>query len=208
MSRGSKSRGEKSRSKAKSKLKTKTKAKPGAQTKTTQLLKNIWPQERDFLARPERLKYVRRAVQPTTCVFCDAFKAGPSLDSLCLHVGQKAMVMLNKYPYNTGHLMVLPTRHEGDLLSLDNDEYLEVQELVRKVVGVLQKAYQAPGFNIGLNHGRVAGAGIPEHLHWHIIPRWVGDTNFFPLIAETKVLPETLEDTYRRLQKHFQVKRM
>lgn len=164
---------------------------------------NIWPTEREIMARPDRYKYVRKLISPDTCVFCEAKLKGPSIESLVVYQSELAMVVLNKFPYNTGHLLVLPTRHCGNLTDLSEKEYLELMGLLRRTFNILQKAYTCTGFNIGLNHGAVAGAGIPDHLHWHIIPRWHGDTNFFPLIAETKVLPETLEQTYNRICPFF-----
>lgn len=113
------------------------------------------------------------------------------------------MVILNKFPYNTGHVLVLPLRHCGDLLSLSDIEYVDLQETVRKTMKALTEIYEPGGINLGLNHGAVAGAGIPEHLHYHIIPRWSGDLNFFPLIAETKVLVESLDQTYDKLMGYF-----
>lgn len=166
-------------------------------------LEDLWPQERDFITRPDRLRYVRKLIHFKECVFCAAAKKPASFDSLVLHKTRNAMVIMNKYPYNTAHLMVIPRMHKGDLLSLSEGVHLEVTSLIRKVVRILKKEYQPAGFNIGINQGAVAGAGIPDHLHWHVIPRWSGDTNFFPLIAETKVLPEDLDQTYQRLQRHF-----
>ena len=109
------------------------------------------------------------------------------------------MVVLNKFPYNSGHLLVLPQRHCGDLLSLSDEEFFDLQKTVRLSMGALQEVYAPGGINLGLNHGAVAGAGIPEHIHYHLIPRWAGDLNFFPLIAETKVVVESLEQTYEKL---------
>lgn len=166
-------------------------------------IEDIWPQERDYMERPERLRYVRKLVPEEGCVFCKASKAGVGFDSLCLFADDEIMILLNKFPYNTAHAMVLPREHIGNLLELDQKVYTKVNDGVRKLTKVLQDVYEPSGFNIGLNHGRVAGAGIPDHLHWHVIPRWLGDTNFFPLIAETKVLPETLEQTYDKLKGHF-----
>lgn len=113
------------------------------------------------------------------------------------------MLVLNKYPYNSGHLLVLPVRHCGDITELSNAEYSELMELLKYTLNVIKKEYQVDGMNVGLNMGAVAGAGIPDHLHWHIIPRWTGDTNFFPLIAETKVISETNDQTYGRYEKYF-----
>jgi ATP adenylyltransferase len=182
----------------------KTKVAAKSATKTPSFgLHDRWPQERDFMERPDRWRYVRKIVPHAGCVFCEAAKAGPQKESLCLWVDEHVMVVLNKYPYNTGHMMVLPTRHCGDLLELSDVEYMALSKAVRKVMSILKKEYEPTGFNVGMNHGAVAGAGIPDHLHWHVVPRWFGDTNFFPLIAETKVLPETLEQTYQRLRGYF-----
>ena len=167
------------------------------------LPKEVWPQERDFIARPERYKYVRKLIQPEGCVFCAAAAKQVGFESLCLYKNQRAMVMLNKFPYNSGHLLVLPVQHCGDLLDLPLEDYNEVTLLLRQSVKIIKSVYNCLGLNIGLNHGAVAGAGIPDHLHWHIVPRWAGDTNFFPLVAETKVIPESLEQTYEKLEPHF-----
>lgn len=170
---------------------------------TQRMFKDIWPSERDFIVRPERLKYVRKLIKPEGCVFCSAADAPLGFKSLKIFETQYSMVVLNKYPYNTGHLLILPKRHCGDLLELKQKEYSDLSRLLRESLEQLKKAYTCHGFNIGMNHGAVAGAGIPDHLHWHIIPRWHGDTNFFPLIAETKVLPENLRQTFERLKPLF-----
>lgn len=162
-----------------------------------------WPQARKVMARPHRAKYVRSTNKSSHCVFCEASGRGVSRDSLVLYQDDHAIVMLNKYPYNSGHLLVLPKRHCGDLLDLSENEYSEVQRQLRRAVEAVVKCYECAGYNLGLNQGRAAGAGIPEHLHWHIIPRWAGDTNFFPLIAESKVTIETLEQTYQRLKDFY-----
>ena len=165
----------------------------------------IWPQERDYISRPERLKYLRRVIKPNEeeCVFCTANSKGPSFESLCVYKTKHSMVVLNKYPYNAGHALVLPQKHIGDLLDLTEDEYLDLSQLLKLTVKAVQSIYKCSGINLGMNHGKVAGAGIPGHLHWHIIPRWSGDTNFFPLIAETKLIPESLEITYKNYEQFF-----
>lgn len=168
-----------------------------------ELASDIWPTERDIMARPDRYRYVRKLISHDTCVFCEAKLKGPGIESLVVYRSELAMVVLNKFPYNTGHSLVLPARHCGNLNDLSEMEYSELMSLVRRTFNILQQAYSCAGFNIGLNHGAVAGAGIPEHLHWHIVPRWHGDTNFFPLIAETKVVSETLEQTYNRIFPFF-----
>ena len=112
-------------------------------------------------------------------------------------------VVLNKYPYNPGHVMVVPDRHVGDLEQLADDELLELQRLLRRSVAALREEMQPHGFNVGLNLGRIAGAGLPDHVHWHVVPRWSGDTNFMPVTGQTRVLPELLEETARRLAPRF-----
>ncbi|RYZ71624.1 MAG: HIT domain-containing protein [Proteobacteria bacterium] len=167
--------------------------------------------KRDVLYKPERLKYVRKQLKVTGCVFCDAVaraeKSAPKSqarkDSLVLFADDRVMVIMNKYPYNTGHLLVLPRRHEGLMQDLTTEEVQLVFLMVQRCVEILQEVYNCAGFNVGLNLGASAGAGIPEHLHTHIIPRWNGDTNFFPLIAQTKVVVETLEQTFDRLINYF-----
>ncbi len=168
------------------------------------IVKDIWPQERDFLERPERFRYVRRLLPAEDgCVFCKAEEMGVGFESLCLMERSKTMVLMNKYPYNSGHLLVLPRRHVADIWDLSKEENAELAHWIQQSMRTLKDVYKCDGFNVGLNHGSVAGAGIPTHLHWHVIPRWNGDTNFFPLIAETKALPETLEQTYNRLKEPF-----
>lgn len=169
------------------------------------LFKDVWPQERDVIDRPDRIRYIRQLkAEDDECVFCKAHKENSfNLENLVLHKTKHSMVILNKYPYNTGHLLVLPLKHEGEMENFESDEITDAALLIQKCVGILKKEYKCAGLNIGLNHGKVAGAGIPQHLHWHIIPRWAGDTNFFPLIAETKVHPETLEMAYNRLISYF-----
>jgi Diadenosine tetraphosphate (Ap4A) hydrolase and other HIT family hydrolases len=165
--------------------------------------KEIWPMERDVLFRPDRMKYVRKLIKSEGCVFCKAAKNEPSFETLCVYKSKHSMVLLNKFPYNSGHVLVLPIRHCGDLLKLSDAEYQDINKTIRLVMKGLEDIYQPGGMNLGMNHGAVAGAGIPEHLHYHVIPRWSGDLNFFPLIAETKVLVESLEQTYERLLGYF-----
>lgn len=168
-----------------------------------QLLSDIWPQERDVVVRPERLKYVRRIAVPKKCVFCEAGSTKDLEDKLVVYKGKEAMVLLNKYPYNSGHILVMPIRHEGALENLTESEHLEVSYLVRESVRILKSVYTCTGLNVGLNLGAAAGAGIPDHMHFHAIPRWHGDTNFFPIIAETKLIVESLETTYAKLVVEF-----
>jgi ATP adenylyltransferase len=138
------------------------------------------------------------------CVFCELLgRADDDPGALILARSELGFVTLAKYPYNPGHLLVLPRRHTGDLEHLSAEENDELQSLLQTCVRALRKESQPHGFNIGLNLGRTAGAGIPDHLHWHVVPRWGGDTNFMPVVGETRVLPELLEETYRRLRTRF-----
>lgn len=164
-----------------------------------QIGKEVWPLERDVLFRPDRMKYVRKLIKPEGCVFCRAASEDISFETLCVYKSKHSMVVLNKFPYNSGHVLVLPQRHCGDLLKLSEEEFRDLQDTIRLTMKCLNEVYEPGGINVGLNHGAVAGAGIPEHLHYHLIPRWAGDLNFFPLIAETKVLVESLEQTYEKL---------
>lgn len=181
------------------KRKAKKRATKSAVGAKLQVGKDIWPLERDVLFRPDRMKYVRKLIKPEGCVFCRAAQEPASLETLCVYKSKHSMIVLNKFPYNSGHLLVLPQRHCGDLLKLSEDEFRDLQDTIRLAMKVLSEVYEPGGINVGLNHGSVAGAGIPDHLHYHMIPRWAGDLNFFPLIAETKVLVESLEQTYEKL---------
>jgi ATP adenylyltransferase len=136
------------------------------------------------------------------CIFC-LIGEGAEEDRV-LARGPLAYVVLNKFPYNPGHLMVVPNRHVGELVELTGEESGELQALLGRSQRALAGAGDPHGFNIGMNLGRVAGAGIPDHLHWHLIPRWGGDTNFMPAIGQTRVLPELLADTYARLKPFFE----
>ncbi len=199
---GKKANARKTAAKAQAK-KTLPKATKKSDTDLIFLGQNVWPLERDVLFRPDRMKYVRRLIKSEGCVFCNAAESVESLDTLCVYKTEHSMVVMNKFPYNSGHILVLPQRHCGDLLKLSEEEYLDLNNTIRKAMRALDELYQPGGINLGLNHGAVAGAGIPEHLHYHLIPRWAGDLNFFPLIAETKVLVESLEQTFDRLSSYF-----
>jgi len=124
-------------------------------------------------------------------------------ENLILFRGERSFIIMNRYPYNNGHLMIAPNRHVGDLLQLSDDELIELVKMVKLAVKALKSEYNPDGFNIGLNLGRAAGAGLEDHLHIHVIPRWVGDTNFMPIISETKTIPELLTESYSRLKKYF-----
>jgi len=150
---------------------------------------------------PWRLEYIKQADEQLVCVFCE--EAAGNLvenESLLVHEGETAVAILNKYPYSSGHLMVAPRRHVGSLAELTDEEALEIHRLSVAGVDVLGRAYGPGGFNLGWNLGYVAGAGIADHVHLHVVPRWSGDTNFMPVLADVKVLPEHLLETRDRLR--------
>lgn len=156
----------------------------------------------DRLWAPWRLSYVTAAQVPATdCVFCDP-SAGREID-LVVFRGERSYVILNLYPYNNGHLMVVPDRHLGALEALTPDEQTELMRLTRLSEMVLNEAYKPQGINVGINLGKAAGAGIENHLHIHLVPRWSGDTNFMTAVGETRVLPEDLTATAARLRPIF-----
>jgi len=152
------------------------------------------------------MEYVANAAESTAaCLFCDKPSQPPERDrdNLLLERGERAYVLMNLYPYNTGHVMVAPYQHTADLGGLDPSTATEILALTQRAVRALEQEHHPHGFNIGMNLGRVAGAGIPDHLHLHIVPRWGGDTNFMPVTADTKVMPESLERTFQRLAPYF-----
>jgi ATP adenylyltransferase len=147
---------------------------------------------------PWRLEYIQRADELPGCVFCLAAQ-GSDEDGLVVHRGERAFVLLNKFPYASGHLMVAPLRHVADFDELENEEALEIHRLAAQGLGALASVYEPQGYNLGWNLGRVAGAGVIDHVHLHVVPRWAGDTNFMPVLADVKVLPEHLGESRARL---------
>ena len=156
---------------------------------------------------PWRLQYIKMAdqINHEGCIFCDFPAAGTEQDrqNLILYRSELCFVILNKYPYNNGHLMVVPYRHTGTLEKLSAAERLELMTLLQRSTQVLQQAFSPHGFNIGMNLGRVAGAGIDEHLHFHIVPRWNGDTNFMLVLGDVKVISAGLDETWEQLAPLF-----
>jgi len=146
---------------------------------------------------PWRLEYIEAADDDDGCVFCRA--AAGDEEPLLVHRGEHAFVLLNKFPYASGHLLVAPNRHLGDFAELTDEEALEVHRLGERGMAALAETYAPQGYNLGWNLGRIAGAGVVDHVHLHVVPRWAGDTNFMPVLADVKVLPEHLLDTRRRL---------
>ena len=154
-----------------------------------------------------RLAYVEKADKQQRdgrCVFCELAKATDDREALIIARGELVYAALNLFPYNTGHLMVLPYRHVGDLEALTHEEGVEVLGITRRAVRALRAAFSPQGFNVGLNLGRGAGAGIPDHLHVHLVPRWSGDTNYMVVVGGTKVMPEDLPDTWRKLRAAYE----
>jgi len=136
---------------------------------------------------------------PTGCIFCDKSAVDADRENLIIHRGACAFVLMNLYPYNSGHLMIAPYRHTSVLADLDDTTLMEIVHLTLKAQGALHSAFGPDGYNIGMNLGRVAGAGIADHLHQHIVPRWNGDSNFMPVIGETKVMPDSLDNSYLKI---------
>ncbi len=149
------------------------------------------------------MDYVSSSDEGSECVFCDHLAQGDDVAARILYRGRHVFVILNAFPYNTGHLMVAPVRHVGEMPELSDAERHELIDVVGLATTVIKDAMGAHGFNVGMNLGQVAGAGIPGHLHVHVVPRWGGDTNFMPVVGETKVLPEMLADTAAKLRPGF-----
>jgi ATP adenylyltransferase len=158
----------------------------------------------DHLWAPWRMEYIEHNLKENSgnvCIFCTRLEAANDDKYLILHRGDNAFIIMNLYPYNNGHLMIVPNRHVGDITELDDKELLEISQLINLSVRALQQAINPDGFNIGMNLGRVAGAGIADHLHYHIVPRWNGDTNFMPVLGNTKVISQGLHECYKNLKK-------
>jgi ATP adenylyltransferase len=158
----------------------------------------------DHLWSPWRYRYITQA-PVEGCVFCAKHRAADDREALILHRGRLAFVMLNLYPYTSGHLMVAPYEHVATLESCSEQAYTEMMLLGRRAESILRAEYKPDGLNIGFNIGASAGAGVAGHIHLHVVPRWTGDANFVSTIGETRVIPEDLADTYRRLKGHFEL---
>jgi ATP adenylyltransferase len=153
---------------------------------------------------PWRNQYIKRSPESETgCPLCNAYQTTDDAEKLVLQRGAHAFVMMNLYPYNPGHLMVVPNAHTADFAGLPPVVATEMMALGQQCVAILQAELAAHGFNLGLNLGRVAGAGIDQHVHLHVVPRWNGDTNFMPLIGGVKLIPEAIDDTYAALKPRF-----
>ena len=154
---------------------------------------------------PWRLEYVKDASKDSeeACIFCAALEAGDDEGMLIVHRGERAFVILNKFPYTNGHLMVAPYEHLATLPDLDAETVAETMALAQRSMTILEERYSPHGYNVGFNQGRVAGAGVEHHIHMHVVPRWGGDTNFMPVLADTRVMPQSLEQSYEALAGSF-----
>jgi len=154
---------------------------------------------------PWRLEYVKDASKDieSECIFCAAIAEDDDEANLVVHRGERCFVILNKYPYTNGHLMVAPYEHIAELQKLDAEATTEMMALAQRGMAALESSYSPHGYNVGLNQGRVAGAGVEHHIHMHVVPRWGGDTNFMPVLGDTRVMNQTLEDSFETVRKAF-----
>jgi ATP adenylyltransferase len=162
----------------------------------------------DHLWAPWRQSYIetpkdKPAGGDEECFICRGAAGTDDRASLVVHRSALSLVVLNRFPYNNGHLLICPRAHKGQLDELNDHELLDLQHLLRRLSGIIRRKMNADGFNIGLNLGRVAGAGVPGHLHWHLVPRWLGDTNFMPVVHDTKVISQALEALYDLLREEL-----
>lgn len=155
----------------------------------------------EHLWSPWRMDYIQSNKMNEECIFCQALQMEDGAENLIVHRGRNVFVILNRFPYTSGHLMVVPNAHLANLWDLDSESRAELMELATRSVEILMVEYKTEGFNLGMNLGEVAGAGIADHIHMHIVPRWKGDTNYMSTTANTRVLPESLEETFDRVCK-------
>ena len=157
----------------------------------------------DQLWAPWRMELIEKGDAKQGCIFCELPRAQDDRENLILGRTPQTFAILNRFPYNNGHLMVVPRAHTAELGSLSREQHDELSEMLRVAVRIVGRSYGAQGFNVGMNLGRVAGAGIADHLHWHVVPRWNGDTNFMTIVGDTRVLPEELLQTAEKLRPIF-----
>ncbi|MBD3288626.1 HIT domain-containing protein [candidate division KSB1 bacterium] len=157
----------------------------------------------DTLWAPWRIEYIVRKKENDDCIFCKKPEEDADQKNLILFRGEHCYVIMNYYPYNNGHLMVVPYQHTSKMTDLTTEGSMEMMSLLSRCVTVLEKTMMPNGFNIGMNLGKIAGAGVKDHLHFHVVPRWNGDINFMPVTGHTKVIPEALEETWKKLKQGF-----
>ncbi len=153
----------------------------------------------DYLWTPWRYRYITSAGKDDRCIFCEALALNDDAKSLIVHRAKNNFIILNRFPYTTGHAMIVPFRHVGELAACDASTLAEMMQLAQRVQLAFATNYKPDGYNVGMNLGRCAGAGVAEHLHLHVLPRWTGDTNFMAVVGETRIEPEDLEVTYAKL---------
>jgi len=158
----------------------------------------------DHLWSPWRYKYIASADKTDECVFCRINREQKDAENFVVHRATLNFIVLNLFPYTSGHLMIVPYEHKASLVEFDTATTTEMLELAKRSQLALEAEYHPDGFNIGMNLGRSAGAGVADHLHLHVVPRWIGDANFVSIVGETRVLPEDLAATYLKLTKHFE----
>ncbi len=151
------------------------------------------------LFNPWRMVYLKKKSKGG-CIFCNAWEKSKNISTLCIYKGKKTLIMLNRFPYTNGHLMVIPKKHTGKLEDLDKENLFEIMEIILLAKNLLAKVFNPHGFNIGLNEGTCAGAGFKDHIHFHIVPRWEGDTNFMTTISNVRMIPQDLKETYKILK--------
>jgi ATP adenylyltransferase len=156
---------------------------------------------------PWRMDYIVSDVKKGGCIFCSGDDRKMDEGHLILYVGSMTMVMMNRFPYINGHLLVAPVRHLPDFEGLSDEETLDLLLTVKKSIDILKRVMGPEGFNVGINLGKVAGAGVKEHVHFHIVPRWNGDTNYMTVLGDVRVIPEHIEETYGKLRPHFKAHR-
>lgn len=157
----------------------------------------------DYLFTPWRYAYITGADKAPSCVFCDKLRENNDKQALIVHRGEHCFVILNAFPYTSGHVMVVPYEHVDELRKLSAPAAQEMMALTQRLEGILRELYHPDGLNLGMNLGKAAGAGVAGHIHMHILPRWIADANFASVIGETRVLPEDLDTTYRRIKEKF-----
>ena len=157
----------------------------------------------NVLWAPWRMEYILSDQKAAACIFCPGENRDTDSSRLILHVGDLSMVIMNRFPYINGHLLVAPVRHVKGLELLSQDEKLDLLSMVARSIEILKEVMNPEGFNVGLNLGKVAGAGVEEHMHFHVVPRWNGDNNYMTVLGEVRVIPQHIEETYRRLLPHF-----
>ena len=153
---------------------------------------------------PWRLRYVKNANKSDDCIFCAKPLEGDDRATLVVHRGERCFVILNLFPYTNGHLMVAPFEHVGRYQDLPAETTAEMTSLAQRAMSRIEEVYEPEGFNVGLNQGRVAGAGVEGHIHLHVVPRWAGDNNYMPVIADTRVMPQSLEESYDAIKEGFE----